>query len=287
MKVLLAGCYGHLGLAILKELLKQGHEVVGCDLKDRDDIKDLDKSKFIFKSIDVTKASSLEGIATGCEVVISTVGLTGASSTLTNYDIDYRGNVNLLNEAKRAEVKNFVYISVIKADEGSYAPMVHAKYLFEQDLKKSGLTYVIHRPTGYMYDIFKVFKKMTDKGEISLLGKKDYSCNVVKVDDFATFIVKTMKDENKLYNVGGKETYTYEEIAKMCIEASKKEVVLKRAPVFLFNILGSLPKMKKSGKGALIKFSKFTLTNDLVGDTIVGETSFKEFIKEKYEGENK
>ena len=33
MKVLLAGAFGNLGADILKELVKQGHEVVACDLK--------------------------------------------------------------------------------------------------------------------------------------------------------------------------------------------------------------------------------------------------------------
>lgn len=36
--------------------------------------------------------------------------------------------------------------------------MLHAKYLFEEELKKSGMEYVIYRPTGYFYDIAKVFK---------------------------------------------------------------------------------------------------------------------------------
>lgn len=34
------------------------------------------------------------------DAVITTVGLTGASDKVTNYDIDYQGNLNLLEEAK-------------------------------------------------------------------------------------------------------------------------------------------------------------------------------------------
>ena len=225
MKVLLAGAYGKLGGDILVELSKGDNEIIACDLKERE-LEGLVKEHVKFKKFDVTNKESLKGLFEGVDICISTVGLTTKSATITNYDIDYQGNLNLLEEAKLAGCKYFTYISVIKADIEKQAPMVHAKFLFEEELKKSGIKYVIHRPTGYMYDIVKVFKPMVEKGEVTLLGKVDHSCNVVDTKDFAKFIVSHMTDEDKLYNVGGKETYNYEEIAKMCFSAANKEAVI-------------------------------------------------------------
>ncbi len=51
----------------------------------------------------------MDALRDGADAVITTVGLTGVSSSITNYDIDFQGNLNLLNEAKRAGVKKFVY----------------------------------------------------------------------------------------------------------------------------------------------------------------------------------
>ena len=52
-------------------------------------------------------------------------------------------------------------------------------------LKKSGIEYVIYRPTGYFYDIAKVFKPYVDKGEMQLLkGYHDVKANVVDCPDF-------------------------------------------------------------------------------------------------------
>ena len=278
MKVVLAGAFGKLGTDILIELCKQGHEVVALDLV----TKELEGCNYTAKKIDVTKPETLAGTMEGAETIISTVGLTGTSATITNYDIDLNGNVNLLNEAKKAGVKNFVYISVIKAESAPEVPMLHAKYLFEEELKKSGLNYVIHRPTGYFYDIAKVFMPMIEKGEVTLLGKKAVSANVIDTPDFAEFIVAHMTDEKKMYNIGGKETYTYEELANLFFKAAGKEPVIKRAPEFLFSVLAFVNKLKKNGKEAILKFSKWTLTNDLVGDTVVGEASFKEYIENRY-----
>lgn len=281
MKVVLCGAYGKLGSEILKALVAKDYEVVATDMIERH-IDGLDTSKVVFKKLDVTNKESLSGLCSGADVVISTVGLTGVSATLTNYDIDYQGNLNILEEAKKSNVKNFVYISVIKADQAEDVPMVHAKYLFEEQLKKSGLNYVIHRPTGYFYDIIKVFKPMIEKGKVNLLGKEDHYCNVIDTIEFGQFIVEHMLDENKTYNVGGKETYSYRQIAEMCFEAAHKQPVIKCAPTWLFTILAKLPKNKKNGKSAIIKFSKFTLSNDLVGDTIAGTNSFKQYIIDSF-----
>ena len=281
MKVVLAGAYGKLGSEILKSLLIAGHNVVAADMIEGN-IEGVDKASFAFKKLDVTDKNALKGICNGADAVITTVGLTKTSATLTNYDIDHNGNLNLLNEAKAAGVKNFVYISVIKADKAPDVPMLHAKYLFEEELKKSGLTYVIHRPTGYFYDIVKVFRPMIENGKVTLLGKKPVHANVVDTPDFADFIVEHICDENKTYDVGGKETWSYEEIANMCFEAAGKTPVIKRAPAWLFDVLGSLPKNKKNGKQAILKFSKWTLTEEMVGDTKVGDSSFKKYIFDSF-----
>ena len=150
MKVVLAGAFGHLGLDILRELVAQGydvvasgrtpHEVPGC-------------TGFTPFAADVQKPETLRGLCDGADLVISTVGLTKASATVTSYDVDYQGNLNILAEAKRAGVKQFAYISVLKADGNPSVPMLDAKAKFEEELKKSGLGWVIFRPSGYFYDI--------------------------------------------------------------------------------------------------------------------------------------
>ncbi len=279
MKIVLAGAYGNLGGDIFRALLAAGHEVVAADMIERD--LGLEGS-FTFKKLDVTNPEALKGLCDGADALITTVGLTKTSAAVTNYEIDYQGNVNLLNEAKSAGVKKFVYISVLKADKAPKVPMLHAKYLMEEELKKSGIPYIIYRPTGYFYDIVKVFKPMVEKGEVTLLGNKPVSCNVIDTPDFAQYIVDHLGDENITVSIGGKETYTYEELANMCFAAAGKEPVIKRAPAMLFDVLAFVNKLKKNGKEAILRFSKWTLTEPMVGDVHYGEHSFAEYIKKSF-----
>ena len=269
-----------MGADILKCLCAAGHEVIAADLKERP--VEGTEGKYTFKAINATKPETLAGLCDGAEVVITTMGLTGASTVVTSYDIDYQGNMNLYEECKKAGVKKFNYISVISCDEpgAEKVPMLHAKYLVEQEIKKQPMDWVIYRPTGYFYDIAKVFKPYIDKGEMQLLkGYGGVKANVVDCPDFAQFIVDHMMDTNVTYNVGGKETYTYEEMAQMCFDAARKPLKIKWAPIWLFGILANLPKIKKAGKHDIILFSKWTLSHDLVGDTCIGDKSFAEYLK--------
>lgn len=279
MKIVLAGAYGNLGCDILRSLLKAGHEVVAADMME----KDLGlEGKLSFRQIDVTKPDTLKGLCDGADMVITTVGLTKTSATVTNYEIDYQGNVNLLREAQAAGVKKFIYISVLKADKAPKVPMLHAKYLVEEELKKSGLAYIIYRPTGYFYDIVKVFKPMVEKGEVTLLGNTPVSANVIDTPDFGDYIVEHLNDENGIVDIGGKETYTYEEIANMCFAAAGKEPVIKHAPPFLFDVLAFVNKFKKNGKEAILRFSKWTLTESMVAEVKAGEHSFRQYIQDSF-----
>jgi len=285
MKVVLAGAFGNLGAEILKVLIEKKHEVVAADLRERE-IEGL-AGKYQFVAIDATNPKTLEGLCDGADVVITTMGLTSSSKTVTAYDIDYQGNMNLYNEDKKANVKTFDYISVIACDlpGAEKVPMLHAKYLVEQEIKKGDMNYVIYRPTGYFYDIAKVFKPYVDKGEMQLLkGYGTVKANVVDCPDFARFIVEHMNDKKASYEVGGKETYTYEEMAKLCFDAAGKETKIKYSPAWMFNILANLPKIKKEGKHDIILFSKWTLTHDLVGKDVTGDASFKEYIQNYFGG---
>ena len=277
MKVVLAGAFGKLGSDILRALVRDGHDVLAVDMV----LRELDgiEGSYEKKQVDVTKPEQLKGLCDGADAVITTVGLTRTSAEVTNYDIDYHGNLNLLNEAKRAGVKKFAYVSVLKADKAPKVPMLHAKYLLEEALKASGIDYVIFRPTGYFYDIAKVFKPMIEKGEVTLLGKKPVSANVIDTTDLADFMLLHLGDRNVTYDIGGTETYTYEEIARMFFAAAGKEPVIKHAPPFLFDVLAFVNKLKKNGKEAILRFSKWTLTESMVADHQFGKLSFKEYIE--------
>ena len=53
----------------------------------------------------------------------------------------------------------------------------------------------------------------------------------------------------------------------------------------MFDVLAFVNKLKKNGKEAILRFSKWTLTEEMVGSTVHGDMSFAEYIKESFKKE--
>lgn len=276
MKIAVCGGFGHLGSDIVTSCLNKGYEVRALDLKIKDTL-----GKYEASEIDVTNKDTLKGKLDGCDAVITTIGLVTKSDKFTNYDIDLDGNLNILEEAKKAGVKKFVYVSVIHADSDATVPMLDAKLKFENKLKESGIEYIIIRPSGYFYDIAHVFTPMIEKGKVNLLKGPNYKANVIDTPDLADFIVEHITESNKTYEVGGKETYTFEEMAKLFFEAANKKVKISKMPVRLFDMLIKSVEKKNKQQGGLLRFSKWTMTHDMVGEP-TGKNSFKEYVFNLY-----
>ena len=97
---------------------------------------------------EVTDPNSLQGICKDIDIVFSSIGITKQKDGLTYMDVDFQGNMNLLEEAKKAGVSRFIYISVFNAEKMKNLKGVQAKVRFEEELKRSGLDYTIVYPNG-------------------------------------------------------------------------------------------------------------------------------------------
>lgn len=118
---------------------------------------------------DVTRPETLRGIRKGIDVVFSSVSLMGAKSKHTWRDVDYLGNRNILNEARKSDVAKFVFISVFNAAQLMHVPMVKAHEDFAAELAASGLAHTVIRPTGYFSDL-GAFLQMAQYRETCLVG---------------------------------------------------------------------------------------------------------------------
>ena len=129
-KILLAGATGYLGKHVAKELMKQQYPSTILVRNQTKIPGNLDSAKVIVA--EVTKRETLLGTMDDIDVLISTVGITKQKDGLTYMDVDYQANLNLLNEAKKAGVKKFIYVSALNADKLRHLKMCYAKELFVQ-----------------------------------------------------------------------------------------------------------------------------------------------------------
>ncbi len=276
MKIVLAGAFGRLGADVLKCLTAAGHAVIAADITARE-MKTC--TGFVPVQVDLTDRNAVRGLCDGADAVISTVGSTTSYDKPARGDINYEANKNLIDEAVRANVRNFAYVSILNADRPRGVPAVAAKGKLEAYLKKSGLSWVIFRPAPYFYNYTDIFLPMVEKGRVTLPGRKAGHCNAIDTPEFAAFITEHMLDNSHTYNVGGKEIRSSEDFAEMCFAAAGKKPRISYAPAFLYSV-----KESGDGRSADTKFAKWLLTEELVAPIEVGEHTFENYVMNQFSG---
>ncbi len=229
--VLVAGAMGYLGKFLLIALKKQGYITFGM-VRDPDKHNTLCVDEII--QAEVTKPSSLESTIHGVDYLISTIGITRQKDGLTYMDVDYQANVNLLQEAKEIGVKKFVYVSVLNIELMRYLKMITAKKHFEDELKSSGMEYLIIRPNGFFSDMTEV-PNMDRKGAVYLFGSGNYRENPIHGSDLAEFIISHLDRRNQELEVGGPDMLIQNEIAQAAFNALGKKRKIVHIPLWVRN----------------------------------------------------
>ncbi len=226
--VLLAGATGYLGKYIAKELI---YSNINTKIIVRNPVKAIPLAYDFVEIIpaEVTRPETIKGHFEGVDTVISTVGITRQQEGLTYMAVDYRANMNLLEEAKKAGVKKFIYVSVINGQLHRNLKLVEAKEAFVDKLKASGLEYTIIRPNGFFSDM-RNFLKMAEKGSVYIFGKGKKKFNPIHGADLAQVCVDAINSNQNEIVVGGPDILTHYEVAEMALLTSGKPINIIHVP---------------------------------------------------------
>lgn len=217
IRVLVAGAGGVLGREIVNSLFRRGIEVVGLGYRESE-FKGIEDKLVKALCRDVTKPEQLKGICKNVDIVISTIGITRIKAKLTHMDVDYQGNLNLLREAKQNEVEKFVFISPAGVEKGHKSvPLFKAKYLFEEELKQSGINWLIFRSGGFFKDLAEM-GKIAQKGIMFIVGKGNNKFTPIDVKELAEIMAEdTLNIDNRVIDVGGPQDLSWREICNLII----------------------------------------------------------------------
>ena len=226
--VVVAGSTGVLGFEICRRLRERGQsvralvrvssapervsalralgcEIVTCDLKNR---------------------GSLAPACAAADVVISTVtAITTAKEGDSLAATDGAGNINLIDAAVAAGVKQFIFVSFDTTGMPD-APLVNAKREVDQHLERSGLQYTILHPPLYMESWLgpRLFADPV-AGTATFYGSRDVRFRYIAVADVAEVAVRCVDNpaaRNAVIPFGGPEALTQREALTMFEEALGK-----------------------------------------------------------------
>lgn len=285
MNVLIAGA-GILGRNLISLYLERGDTVCALSLSGNfQGLPALSNAEGEHENLrtvacDVTRPETLAGACDGMEMVISCIGITRMKGNLTHMDVDYRGNVNLLREAEKAGVKKFGLISPAGVDEGKNAvPLLKAKHLFEIELKRSPIDWLIFRSGGFFNDL-KEMGQMAQKGSMFVIGHGHNHFTPIDVRDLATVMVEELDSiSNQIVDVGGPEDMSWNQICQTCFEHYGKKPLILKFPKWLCELTLWMIKPFAKSSHAMGKLIVFMSTVDLPTEKR-GQRSFASYLRE-------
>ncbi|MBD2295704.1 SDR family oxidoreductase [Anabaena sphaerica FACHB-251] len=229
--ILVTGATGGIGRRVVR-LLRQQQQVVRSFVRLTSHYSELEhRGSDIFIG-DLRREQDIQKACQGVKYIISAHG----SANNDALSLDYRANIELIDQAKVQGVEHFVFISVLGAERGyEDAPVFKAKRAVERYLQSSGLDYTILRPSGLASNLLPLAERFRETGLYLLIGDSKNRTSIVSTDDLARIIVDslTIADAcNQILPVGGPEILLREDIPKIFSRIFNKEPIIINVPLF-------------------------------------------------------
>lgn len=261
--VFIAGATGYLGRYLCAEYSRRGWYVTAL-VRDRTRAGDLDADTLV--EAEATRPETLSGAMDGADLVVSALGITRQADGLTYRDVDFQANLNLLHEAERAGVGRFTYVHVLNAEAMRQVPLVAAKADFVDALQASSVAATVIAPSGYFSDMGD-FLSMARAGRVWLFGSGRCRINPIHGADLAIATAEASGAGIDWLDVGGPETFTHEDLARLAFASLGRPTRITRLPDWsrklALNLLSRLAPRRIRGPA---QFFLTAMAMDMVGE---------------------
>lgn len=188
--ILVVGATGNLGGITTRALLAQGKSV-RILIRPQSAYQALEHAGAQIVVGDLKERGSLDVACHGVDTVITTANSAARDGADTMETVDLAGNRHLIDAAKTAGVRQFIFVSVLGADPISPIPFLQAKGTTEAYLRSSGVPYTMLAPNGYMEVMIKRVVGMPAKmgRPVTIVGGGNRKHSFISVSDVAAFIL--------------------------------------------------------------------------------------------------
>lgn len=188
----------------------------------------------------VTELSEVRRAMQGVDTVIHLVAIIreDKSKGQTFDRVIGEGTENVAEAARDAGVKRLIYMSALGSTNMS-TPYFRNKVRGEKAIKASGIPYTIFRPSfqiGPGGEFSALLKQLTATPLAPVLGHGRYPVQPMYVRDMARYYAQALSDDrylNQTFEVGGPETFEYNEMVRQSMQARGKKPLLFHAPLLL------------------------------------------------------
>jgi len=241
--ILIVGASGRLGSVVVQHLLAQGKSI-RVMTRNPLSLVHLKQQGAEIVSGDLRDPTSLASACQGVEQVLAAAHALDGKGDNNPRTVDGMGNRHLIDAAKAAGVKYFIFVSVQGASPDSPLEFFRIKYHTEEYLRASGLNFTILRPNAYMeLWVQLIGQPIREQGKTTIFGRGNNPINFVSVEDVARFISIGLNDAracNTVIEVGGPENLTMNQVAEIFERTCGRQAKKRHIPLLMMRVMSIL-----------------------------------------------
>nr|YP_011005959.1 hypothetical protein V2483_pgp013 [Desmarestia aculeata]WAM62963.1 hypothetical protein [Desmarestia aculeata] len=238
MTLLIFGGTGTLGRQIVRKALENGFQV-RCIVRNKRAANFLKEWGAELVYGDLTLPETLPLSFQGVTAIID-ASTTKSEDTSELISVDWYGKLIVIELSKYAQIKRFIFLSILNSEKYPYITLMQMKYRVENLIKSSGVPFTIFKYAGF-------FQALINQYAIPLLERKPILITVqsptisyIDTQDAAFFCIKSLsinEAQNKVLATGSSQTWTAEEIISLCEKLSGQKAKTQTISIYLLKVL--------------------------------------------------
>jgi len=196
---------------------------------------------------DVMDKASLEKATRNVDCVVHLVGIIQETPRSSFQGVHVDGTRNVLDASRKAGVHRFFYQSALGTRPGAKSSYHKTKWAAEELVRTSGIPFTIMRPSLIYGKGDGFTTRLSEMIRLSpflpVIGQGKSKVQPIFIDDVVSCMVKAVMDDsflNEMYEIGGPEQLTYEEVTINLAEAIGVRRPVLHLPLFLMKAAARL-----------------------------------------------
>jgi len=218
--ILVTGGTGFVGSHLIRQMRQEGL-IVRAVVRNPEKAQSLRNLGVEVVPGDVADKTSLENAVQGIERVVHLVGIIQEAPGVTFRGVHVDGTRNLVEAARKAGVRHFLFQSALGTRANAKSQYHRTKWEAEELVRNSGIPSTVLRPSliygpGDQFTI-RLSEMIRLSPVLPIIGSGRSKVQPIFINDVVACIVKAVTSDaylNELYELGGPEQLTYEEVTR-------------------------------------------------------------------------